>query len=467
MKSPEQTPELCKLLYDSYYGEGGFLDGSYIDAHKRETEINYENRKEQAYYPNYIQPVVDSHVNGVFNNKPEREYEENSLFGKFVEDCTGSKVTLDSFMKDAATVAALQGCNLIVIDNDQNHPEDLQSVIDNRSFPYVYMIDREQITDFEADKYNNIVSITYQFTIKNAATGKDVLQRRTWTTTETILEECEIVSGTMGSKWVEIDRQAHNLNMLPCRFLNHASNVKKDRLPTSKFLQPAKMNKAIYNMESEIREIQRQQAFSILTIQGDPEDKGKVEVGTHNALYYSKDVQNSPAFIAPSPEPINMLEKSITRLVSEIYRISCVAYTQQFASALQSGESKKWTFHITRQVLEAFANNCEALEKWIGIVFGKYTNSDVNYNVKYSRNYGADDIDTDITNTQAVLDLNIGRKFDLEAKKRLARQYFADSKPEDIDDIVKDLEEEFELKSTEGEPAPGVDPEPDTNEPTE
>ena len=430
------------LLHDSYTGEGGFSDGSYIVAHVRESDDKYKERKKLSFYLNYIQPVVDSHVNPVFSDEPSREYvDKDGLFEQFIADADSNGNSLNRVMKSYAKPAKLKACVLVVVDNYNSMPTDLKSAKDNRILPYTFKVDPELIIpgECEVDERKKLVKVVYYEDDYITAKGTKLKQKREWTTTYTA-QYRQIEESQTEVKYVEVSRSEYDHGVLPCFFFYGENNLDPTIMPSSQFLQPAKVGSAIFNLCSEVREIQRKQTFSILTKPGEAPQEGET-VGVSNVMYYAEDATNTPAFIAPPEGPANSLSQNIKDLIAEIYRMSCVSYTQQYASGNQSGESKRWTFHITRQVLEDFAVSCEQCEMKIAKIFGAWINHDLQAKITYSRKYGADDIDADIERTDIVLKMPLTEKTKGEAQKKFIRSYFADQDMELIESLERDVDE--------------------------
>jgi hypothetical protein len=449
------TVEDYKLLSDSYHGEGGFIDGTYLVPHSREdtsSEGSYEKRKECSYYQNYIQPVVDSHVNAVFSNEPSREYvDKNGYYEKFIEDADGNGNSLNRVMKEKAFSAKLKAITLIVMDNYSAIPDNAQDVLTGRKLPYVFHVEPELliVDECEVNDMRQLVKIVYyEDDIK--IDNKTYKQKREWNTQSTSLWRQSEIDSKM--QWIMIDAKFHKLNYLPCFFFNSTPNLDDSKIPTPPFLHCARINRAHFNISSEIREIQRQQTFSILTMPGNAPEDG-LTLGTNNVLYFPETGTHTPAFIAPSVAPAASLLEYAKELVNEIYRTACVSYTQQYANSQQSGESKRWTFHVTRQILEDFAVNCEEAEKKIAIIFGKYISHNLQLKVNYSRKYGADDIDADIERTDIVLKMELPDAVKVEAIKKFVKSYFAEDEDLTVQNLFKKIDEYLvELEAEEQEP---------------
>ena len=145
------TVENSTLLKDSYEGTGGFQDGSYLAQHKREYITNYQVRQSLCYFLNYMQPIVNSHVNPLFRTSPTRNWAgkaagtsdgitattqmtttnasgapsggagagSSAYWDAFVNDVDMHGTNLTSFMKRAAQAAKLYGVCFIVCDNQR------------------------------------------------------------------------------------------------------------------------------------------------------------------------------------------------------------------------------------------------------------------------------------------------------------------------------------------------------------
>ena len=62
-----------QLLKDAYLGTGGFDNGGYLQRHKRESEEDFRNRRENAYYLNYVMPIVNALTDPILKRKPLRD----------------------------------------------------------------------------------------------------------------------------------------------------------------------------------------------------------------------------------------------------------------------------------------------------------------------------------------------------------------------------------------------------------
>lgn len=246
-----------ELLDNSYRASGGFETGEYLIPHPSEKEDKYVRRKNMSYFINYVKPVVDAHVNPIFKAEPSRSGMSNT-FSLFSEDVDGNNTTLTRFMKKAAIRAKLHGVEFIVVDMEKIDKDKIitkKDVLDERIYPYLYLVSPEQVTSWYTDKFGKLVSITYTV-LNNIVDDKGDVKNvtETWTWTDTVC------------KRVVNDKQEvfqNPIGMIPIIPLYGAINDSSELIPQSDVYSIARTNLALYNACSELRERNRAQAFSL------------------------------------------------------------------------------------------------------------------------------------------------------------------------------------------------------------
>lgn len=428
------TPiEDYKFLNDAYYNEGGFKDGSYLVPHPRETPEKYARRRALAYYLNYVAPVINSHVNPVFRQDPEREWNDNEMFSAFMEDADTLGTSFSRFMKRAALSAKLQAVAFIVIDNVSDQPGNMADVLQERALPYAYIVQRNQVVNYKTNKAGRLIEITYTVA---AETSNDSQVTDTWTWTTTGWS-CQYSNGTK----IECN---HSLKRLPVVPLYSRPMEPGKVMPQSEFYNIVKTNQRIYNLCSEIDEIIRNQAFNILTYplpEGETEVK-EIVVSTENVLGYDGTLANKPGYIAMDTGPLEQLRAERKDLIEEIYRMAELSHTTGVEKK-ESGIAKQWDFEQQgNQVLIDFALNCEEAERDVARLFSLWTNQKVELHCKYSDDFGIVDVSADLDEVGKALDLQIGGKFDMEVKKKAAVVYLNDLPEDRFDAVIEDIEQQ-------------------------
>lgn len=434
-----------ELLDHAYAGSGGFLDGSYLVPHVRETLDKYMRRKALSYYANYVKTVVNAMTDPVFRKQAVRDWDgrtqDNALFSIFQRDIDRKGTTIQRFMKKALKKAKLHGVCFIAVDNTPNPTPTKASAIANRALPYAYLVQAWQITDYECNSDGILTRISYDVYSRkstNAIMSRTITEKWTWTETawekrsggETLAEE-------------------HNLGVVPVIPLFGTDVDDGDILPVSDMLSIARINLAIFNLCSELRELLRNQAFATLcfpvTKNIDMDALEGLVTGTENTLNYDGEASSVPSFIAPPAEQAILIQNELSRLVDEIYRLaslSSVIGVQQKSS----GVAKQWDFETTNQTLADLAGNCQNAELRMAYMFEKWTNSEVNYRCVYPDDFGIVDVGAALDEVTKALDMQIGGKFQKEVKRKAAETFLGDIPEERFDAVIDDIEQQAEEK---------------------
>jgi hypothetical protein len=423
------------FLEDAFYGTGGFKDGKYLVPHVRETPEKYIRRQKLAYYLNYIAAVVDSHVNPVFRNEPEREWSTNELFSRFMEDTDTLGTPINRFMKRAGRIAKLHGTAFIVIDNGKDQPGNMADVLKQRALPYAYIVTKKQVITCKTNKVGRMTDFSY--TVAAETSFGSVTQTETWIWTETTWR-CQAADGT-------INEGMHNLGCVPVVPLLSRPGDPGKLTPQSEFYSIAQTNLALYNLCSEIRELIRAQAFAILTYPissdggQDAEDMKDLVVGPENVLGYDGSLSNKPEYTAPPADQLAQLRAERTDLITEIYRMAEMSHVTGVETKT-SGVAKQWDFQQANQVLADFAWNCQDAEIKMATLFELWTNTTVNFSCIYSDDFGIVDVAGALDEVSKALDLNISSEFNGEAKKKAVAVFLNDIPEDRYDAVIADIE---------------------------
>ena len=154
-----------QLLKDAYLGTGGFDNGGYLQRHKRESEEDFRNRRENAYYLNYVMPIVNALTDPIFKRKPLRDYHgaAETVAKEFLTDVDGNGSDISAFLKRAAITSKLYGVSFIVVDMPkQIAARNLGEMLQMRQFPYLYMMRPENVRQYGIDKNGNLLYIEFQ-----------------------------------------------------------------------------------------------------------------------------------------------------------------------------------------------------------------------------------------------------------------------------------------------------------------
>ena len=430
-----------ELLDNAYRASGGFENGSYLIPHPSEKDTKYTRRKNMAYFINYVKPVVDALVNPIFKTDPVRSGMSN-IYENFVKDVDGNGTTLTRFMKKAAIRAKLHGVEFIVVDMEQL-PENVtiteKDILDNRIYPYLYLVSPSQITNWATNKFGKLVSITYTVTnVEVDSEGNNNSIVETWTWTETKCKK------SVGGNDVVFNNPVGIIPIIP---LYGAINDSDDLIPQSDVFAIAKTNFALYNACSELRERNRAQAFSLLTYPiADDDDYSTVDeplkLGTADLLMYRASTGNRPEFITPPPDSSEILLNEINFMVKEIYRMASLRMNTDVNTYNVSAVARKIENQQYYQSIAELAQGLQEAEKLIYKVFNIYLgNRDVEgFSVAYTREYAVLDVTEVLNSATNSLSLGMTKEYNKEMRKQVARATLADIGTETLNSVLESIE---------------------------
>ena len=442
-----QNIDRYKLLDDAYRASGGFESGDYIIPHVSEMMPKYIRRKNMAYFINYVKPVTTALVNPIFKTDPIRDNMSNT-YSIFTDDVDGNNTTLTRFMKRAAIRAKLHGVEFIVVDMEKLEKDIIitqKDRIDNRLYPYLYLVSPAQIEKWYTDKLGRLVSITYWIEdtiIENDGTAKTVREHWTWTKDFYIKE----VNG-------EAEKNDNPVGMIPIIPLYGTRNDSDTLIPQSDLYAIARTNHALYNACSELRERNRAQAFSMLTIPIDEDDDfdgedTPIKYGTADTLIYKQGSQ-SPEWITPPSASSDIIENEINLMVREIYRMANLRLKSDSIGYNISGIAMQYDNQQLYQSIAEFAQEIKDTEEKIAYIFGKYMGEDnSNIVITYNSDYGIVDSSVVLANATTALQMNISPKVNEEIKKQVVKAMLTNEDNLVLEEALADLENQ----STKGNP---------------
>ena len=421
--------------------QDGFENGTYLIPHTSERNEKYTRRKNMAYYVNYVKPVIDAHVNPIFNTEPARQG-MSSTFQRFIEDVDGNNTSITRFMKKVAIMAKLHGVQFVVVDMAKIDDDQIVTEADienNRIYPYLYSVSPAQVNNWATDKFGKLISISYVVNnsiIDEQGNAKDV--EETWTWTETTCKK-----SVDGSEEVF----ANEIGIIPVVPIYGVINATDDLIPQSDLYGIARTSLAMFNACSELRELHRNQAFSILTYPiGDEDDYENgdepIRIGTADLLMYRGSSSVSPEFITPPSDSSDVLMDEIQLMLREIYRQANMQFATQEQVSNVSGLAKAYDNQQLYQTISELADGLQRAERKIASIFSLYMDEPMdNYSVSYNKEYGVTDTTEVLTNATTALSMNICSGLNYETKRKVIRAMLVGTDSKIIDEVLKSLDE--------------------------
>lgn len=419
------------FMTHSYEGTGGYADGTYLFPFLRESF--YGQRKQMCSYRNFIRPLINSLIEPVFNAPIVRET-NNNLYKKFIESPDGLS-TMDEFSKDVAQLSRLHGTVFIVMDNylASEMPTTEDEAISNRILPFVYIQPAFTVSAYTNNKFKQLTSITFYAEI--LVDGKPYQKYTTWDDMDTTIEIRD------GDKLISTEIITHGLGVLPVIQVN--SVCQADILPTPQFHDVAKINLAVFNKDSEIRDQERAQAFSIFYMQTD-QNSNNTTIGPHNAIMIPADdkITIVPGYASPDSSILTVLMANNKELIDSIYKI---AENNGITAVKQasSGIAESYRFISKNAQLIKTALLCETFERRLAEVFSAYINQEVELLIRYSRDYSPSITIDNIDATIKLLNLDIPDEVKKTIKKELVSKTLDYLDSDELKELINliDIEE--------------------------
>ena len=429
-----------RLLDDCYRASGGFETGEYIIPHPRESIEKYVRRKNMSYYINYVKPIIDAHVNPIFKVEPTRQGMSNT-YSLFINDVDGNNTSLTRFMKKVAINAKLHGVQFIVMDMEQIDSNEIiteSDIINRRLYPYLYSISPSQVSNWSTDKYGKINCISYCISTKEIDEDgniKTIMEEWTWTNTS-----CRRIIDGVTTKFT------NHLGMIPVIPVYGVINATDDLIPQSDLYGIARTSLALMNACSELRERNRQQAFSLLTYPiGDDDDYESgdepISIGTADMLMYRASHSGRPEFITPPTDSSDMLMSEIQMMIREIYRQANMQFVTQEQVSNVSGLAKAYDNLQLYETINELVEGIQSVEKKLAKLFGFYMGENMdNFSAVYNHEFGVSDVASTLANATTTLALNICEGLNYETKRKVVRSMLNDVDPTVLDNVLKELE---------------------------
>lgn len=464
---PTKNPsERWRFLEASYYGNGGYADGSYLIPHRREDMPTFVMRKNKSRFINDFRAIINGHVTPVFRGDATREYNENlserdkASVQMFLEDCDGAGTPYPLFLKKTARAAKTYGSSFVLCDRKPlKNVITLKDLEERDNLPYLFLITPDRILDIAMNEKGEVVYIkwvTYQEDIENRGGTATVLTPTTSTTGTgqnkkiTVVWTPQYFSRTIeGNETTE--KLPNELGYVPVFPLYPEGNDDPvlEPYPYGMEWALASIQNRIFNIASIADELADSQAYSILVIPGElPENK---TLGTGNALTGMAEQGNLPTFISPDAEQLQTLSEIQRTMVEEMYRTGVMPHLRTFA---ESAESKMLNSERTYEVLVDFRAQIQQLDKRIMDCFAGYMGLDLEYQVSYPQKFGLSNLETDFE-AYTLFDQSakpVPGEIMAELMKRIKSSLFQGLNPEmqeALDTIIDDHYAELDEMPTE------------------
>lgn len=437
-----------KFMDDAYYGEAGFKDGTYLTPHMR--EMQYTSRRQLSTYKNFVKPILDAMIDPVFADTIPRNIDQGSLFANFIKDTDNNGTTLDQAVSEIVHMVVRHGQAFVIMDNftKDDMPETLVEARKGRVFPYLLVKSALDVDSSKLDKWGNIQSITFT-DVKATVDKKEVQLYRTWTA-----QYSQVVTKSGQTYAPYAPPVMHGLGILPV--IPVYKNPRRDK--TKLCVSPphydiARICLAIYNKESEVRDLERAQSFSMLCVQTDR--GGNLTIGSRNVLFMPMDCTIPPMFISPNPSILVGLMVNAEKMRDDMYKLA----EQSGVTAVKSeasGVAEAYKFYGHETVLQKMSGLAKAVDYAIFDLFCMYTDETPLYEADYPVDFAPGNISVEVDTLDKYLKQDLPPKAKSLALQKWTRLILSDQDPDELEEAIEEIEataEEEEPEAYTIEPA--------------
>ncbi len=457
---------IWQQLRDVREGIGGFLDGTYLIAHPREwQDYTSENpsvptkklkaRRRLASYENFAATIIDALKTAITREKPIRRIgkdgEAESPIQEWWDDCDGSGGHIDDVMATNWDIAGTFGHVYLYLDRNptpQAEEGEAQTAAD-QGLPFIRVYTPLDAWDWIVDDMGELTAIKFaelaprnslETPYKPGEVRIRIVDQEKWTLYD--------------SKGAKIEEGEHKMGCLPVVPLFAGRRPLEPHVGASVLGDP-KLHIDLYNLVSEVRELLRNQTFSILNIPlGTGPDAMTVEQaqtlmgsakGTDNALFSGTAAQ----FIQADTSNIEAYHAELSRKLRTIYRLASLAWEADSKDAEAEG-SLKLKREDMNQRLAGYADEMERAEYKLAELFYRATLGDSweqrfeadMVTVKYPDTFDMTPFDQVIEQAKAAQSLGMPSVFLKELRKKLARKFegMGDLAPAILEEVDKAID---------------------------
>lgn len=424
-----ENQEHWRLMLDAFEGIGGFASGEYLWRYRNETGEDYDARKAMARYHNYVEAIVDIYVHHVFTQEADRQTTSEDL-KEWWQDVDGQGTSMTDFLRDRVVPLALAaGHTGILMDATPDEPTG-PSVADQRSRPFLMQYNALAIRDWRT-KHNTVTAVKLLEAVPDgtivelAPTGDEAKQYLIWD------EEGWARFSHDGEL---IDSGLPKLELVPFEVVRPKPSVLKSFCGRSLFSH-GRIIQALYNRMSEEDEVLRNQAFSLLTIEVDPEhgdvEQAKKQIGTEFGTTRAIVVGGSAKYISPDMEVPDQVRQNILQIIRELYRVAHMRYERDSLQA-ESAEAIRLQFKELNEMLQGLAAELQRVELRLAQFFFAWTSTTpeqakqafdaAKVTVNYPDEYFVADLRLDLDAWAQAIAMDLGKTMTQRIKKKAVRR---------------------------------------------
>lgn len=326
--------DFMELCYEG--GRAWFKDN--IFQYHKEGEGEFKNRQKRAYRFNHTREIVDLVTKYLFRAEIARRKDDtDERITQFWQRATRDGLSIDEFMRVAATRSSIFGKPWIVVDRSSVGEPAAGSAAgkrskrdDQRSETYAYLVDPQDVLDYSMGDDGRLSWVLIREWVRDDndplnSTGNVEPRYRLWTSEGWLLVQHKRGKDGKPLQTIEyVDSGDYDLGEPPVIPANNM--ISNDPWTTPALIADiAYLDRAVTNYLSNLDAIIQDQTFSQLAmpaqglLPGDDEYKKLLEMGTKRVFLYDGEGGGAPSYLSPDPRQAHLVLEVVKQIISEIY----------------------------------------------------------------------------------------------------------------------------------------------------
>lgn len=478
------------FIRDAVEGTGGFQDGTYIDQHYRELErpdpqtggstsqpsgaspplSNTSDvtrklvmRRKLADYDNYARVICDTYWGYIIQTKDEiKRATTFEPLEDFWENVDLNRTEITDFIATGFRQARMYGTGFICVDRPDVAMESEAENMAEENRPYAYNIPSRNVLHWMLDDDGRIEAILWaepygniEFQVNSGSGGEDVALRcwtkETWSYWIPVAK----VDKKADTVW-ELKKSGPNeLGEVPIVLIYNEAPMPDRFLGRTEMKNISMIAKTTFNLDSEMREIERNCAFPILTApMRDQKNQAKYVISTEAILGYDSSGP-PPEWLEPNLDSLAKLQTRREKKVEQAYAMAHLAAITGVIQT-QSGFHVQAEFDKSNRRIGLAAATCEAAEmniaRLVCLWYGKTDEQietegpegDSLYSIVYPRNFGLRDQEAVILRTATLIGMQLGHDANVIFLRDMYDVLYPRKKPEELQALAEASANELE-----------------------
>lgn len=429
--------------------------GTYLVPHEREDPVDFAERLANAYGLDLSGPVIDKYVSAVFARPIKREGIDAAL----LDDIDRAGASADTFFAEVARWTGVYSRCFVVTDMPRSDREGgYRNLAEERAAragqPYSWLCHPQTVLDWQLDDYGRCSGALIvegnepvAFDPRKPREPGRRLVKAWWPDRWELYAIGEDNRGEVVSSG---DNPHGFVPVVPVVFRPVESTSSDDLCGRSLIQGVAPIQLEILQLLSFVSEYHRNCGFPQLWT---PQMMGReirpeteITMGQRTVLSYDKEA-GVPLWLSPPVDQVQELRGHVEWLVQRAMEAAGVARRASQSNQVASGDALSWEWLDFGFLAGAFAQCLEDAERKVHAMRAAMKAGAKDYDpesveVAYPRQFRPEDASALLDEMQRIVDLGLGGAFRREALAHNARRYLAHLPPEDLDDVIDEMEKD-------------------------